>query len=145
MYKPGPNVISRHVRGSSIGRRIARQVNRARDRVTGRRAQREDTFVTPFQFERKVMESRKEYDWDRNRPVEHRPFIKEIDGKTHFFWLTTVVTARLGEKGRFIAGSIPDVVRTDAQYNTTMWLNAKAPDTWIAHVQEEMRPQWESR
>ena len=39
-----------------------------------------------------VRESRKNYDWSLNRPVEHRPFIKDVAGKRRFFWLTTVVT-----------------------------------------------------
>ena len=88
----------------------------------------------------KVMESRKDYDWNRNRPVEHRPFIKEIDGKPRFFWLTTVVTARLGkEKGKFIAGSLPEVVLTDAQSNTPIWVNPKEPEKWIERAMQEIK------
>ena len=91
----------------------------------------------------KVMESRKEYDWQRNRPVEHRPYIRDVGGKLRFFWLTTVVTARLGsEKGRFIAGSIPDLVITDAEYNTAVWVNPKDPSTWLDKVQTEMATEW---
>ena len=80
----------------------------------------------------KVMESRKDYDWNRNHPVEHRPFIKEVNGQLRFFWLTTVVTARMGkEKGRFIAGSVPEVVLTDALTNTTIWVNPREPEKWL--------------
>ena len=93
----------------------------------------------------KVMESKKTYDWDRNHPVEHRPFIKEIGGKIRFFWITTVVTSRLGEdKGRFIAGSIPDLIITDAAYNTPVWVNARDPKSWVQTVSEAMEPQWQS-
>ncbi|MFN8390682.1 MAG: hypothetical protein U0136_10365 [Bdellovibrionota bacterium] len=87
----------------------------------------------------KVMESHKQYDWEQNRPVEHRPFLKEVGGRVRFFWLTTVVTKRLGqEKGRFIAGSTPEVVLTDAQYNSTIWVNSNAPDTWMETIQTQL-------
>ena len=61
----------------------------------------------------KVMETRKQYDWDRNRPVEHRPFIREVGGAPRFYWLTTVVTLK-DKSGSFIAGSAPEVALTDA-------------------------------
>ena len=49
-----------------------------------------------------------------------------------FFWLTTVVTVRMGkEKGRFIAGSVPEVVLTDALTNTTIWVNPREPEKWL--------------
>jgi len=89
----------------------------------------------------KVMESRKEYDWQRNRPVEHRPYIKKIDGKIHFFWLTTVVTSK--EQGsNFISGSEPSLVLTDATYNKSIWLNPLEQDKWINEIKEAMQPLW---
>ena len=91
----------------------------------------------------KVMESRKDYDWERNRPVEHRPFIRDIGGVRRFFWLTTVVTARLGkEKGRFIAGGIPEIVLTDASYNTSIWVNPREPQSWVDSVRSAMEGSW---
>lgn len=94
----------------------------------------------------KVMESKKNYDWTRNRPVEHRPFIKEINGETKFFWLTTVVTFKEGEGDRrFIAGTIPDVILTDAAYNTPIWVDPLSPDTWVAQIEKEMAGIWESK
>ena len=91
----------------------------------------------------KIMESRKSYDWERNRPVEHRPFIKEIEGKTRFFWLTTVVTSRLGlEEGKFIAGSLPELVITDAETKTPVWVEAKDPGTWVEKLKSELRTSW---
>lgn len=89
----------------------------------------------------KVMESRKNYDWSRNRPVEHRPYIKEIAGKTRFFWNTTVVTLK-DEKSRFIAGSTPDVVLTDAVHKTAVWVNALNAREWPAQVEKELGPVW---
>lgn len=91
----------------------------------------------------KVMESRKSYDWNRNRPVEHRPFIRRVDGVTRFLWLTTVVTARLGEeKGRFIAGSVPEVVLTDASCNIPVWVDAKDSAHWMATLEHDLGSQW---
>jgi len=74
----------------------------------------------------KVMESRKQYDWEQSQPVEHRPYIRDIDGKRRFFWLTTVVTYKdkkhAGERG-FIAGSTPAITLTDAMYKTVVWVD----------------------
>jgi hypothetical protein len=90
----------------------------------------------------KVMESKKIYDWTRNRPVEHRPFIRLIDGKRRFFWLTTVVTYKEKSKERFIAGSVPEVVLTDAEYNTPVWVNPLKPDTWVSSLEETLHDVW---
>jgi hypothetical protein len=91
----------------------------------------------------KVMESRKQYDWTRNRPVEHRPFIRRIDGRLRFFWLTTVVTTK-GTQGdtRFIAGSVPEVVITDAAYNVPVWVDPMAPESWVDQLRRELDPLW---
>lgn len=93
----------------------------------------------------KVMESRKMYDWVQNHPVEHRPFIKNIDGKIRFFWLTTVVTFKEREdKRRFIAGSIPDVVLTDATFKTSIWVDPLDPASWLGQLKRELEPVWAS-
>lgn len=89
----------------------------------------------------KVMESRKQYDWSRNKPVENRPYIKQIGGATRFFWLTTVVTMK-DEAGSFIAGSIPDVVLTDATYKTPVWVNPLKPEEWPQQLEKELGDVW---
>lgn len=101
----------------------------------------------------KVEESRKNYDWSRNHPVEHRPFIRDFHGERRFFWLTTVVTMKDREKDkekdeegqRFIAGSIPDLILTDARYNTPIWVNPRAPETWVPQIESEMAKVWDSK
>lgn len=91
----------------------------------------------------KVMESRKNYDWSRNRPVEHRPYVKEIQGKRRFFWLTTVVTFKEGtDRDRFIAGTVPDVVLTDAAYNTPVWVDPLAREGWDQDLEETLARLW---
>jgi hypothetical protein len=90
----------------------------------------------------KVMESKKIYDWTRNRPVEHRPFIRDILGKRRFFWLTTVVTYKESGSERFIAGSVPEVVLTDAEFNTPVWVPPLKPDTWVGELEGALSDVW---
>ncbi len=92
----------------------------------------------------KVMESRKNYDWTRSRPVEHRPYIRRIDGKTRFFWLTTVVTFKEGAGDRFIAGSVPEVVLTDAAFNSSVWVDPLTPDSWTRQLDSKLRTLWDN-
>ncbi|MDO8669260.1 MAG: hypothetical protein Q7K65_03120 [Candidatus Buchananbacteria bacterium] len=91
----------------------------------------------------KVMESKKNYDWSRNFPVEHRPFIKKIDGQIRFFWLTTVVTLKQTEdNNKFIAGNIPELVITDASYNAPVWVDTLKPDGWESELKEKLSYIW---
>ena len=115
----------------------------------------------------KVMESRKQNDWNRNKPVENRPWIHEFRGKRPFFWLTTVVTIKDDssriqavanggsqdikpiniEPGsiRFIAGSHPDVILTDANYKMPIWLKPPLdPKGWPEQVEAAMADHWNS-
>ncbi len=92
----------------------------------------------------KVMESRKNYDWTRNTAAEQRPFIRRINGKTRFFWLTTVVTFKSDDSQEYIAGSAPDVTLTDATYKTVIWVNALKPEGWEAELAEGLSSVWES-
>ena len=89
----------------------------------------------------KVMESRKQYDWNRNRPVEHRPYIKDIGGRIRFFWLTTVVTMK-DAQGNFIAGSTPEVAITDAAYKAVTWVDPKNPDDWPKQLEKDLAATW---
>ena len=88
----------------------------------------------------KVMETRKQYDWDRNRPVEHRPFIREIGGTPRFYWLTTVVTLK-DKTGSFIAGSAPEVALTDAATREVVWVDAHKPEEWAQQAAVELAPE----
>lgn len=112
-----------------------------------RHAHRAGTLTGVSAIAAKVMESRKNYDWSRNRPVEHRPFIKNIAGKTRFFWLTTVVTLKEQESGdrRFIAGSVPDVVLTDATYNTAVWVDPLDQSGWLAQLERDLSGVWSAK
>jgi hypothetical protein len=95
----------------------------------------------------KVMESRKEYDWEQSQPVEHRPWIKEISGKRRFFWLTTVVTYKdkkhVGDQA-FIAGSTPATTLTDALYKNVVWTDPHQPNKWVDEVHSKLAVVWKS-
>lgn len=91
----------------------------------------------------KVMESKKEFDWERNRAVEHRPYIKNIDGQVRFFWLTTVVTMKEHASKAFISGSVPSIVLTDAYYNRSVWVNPLKQQDWETELKNEMQGIWE--
>lgn len=94
----------------------------------------------------KVMESRKNYDWSRNLPVENRPFIRKIDGQIRFFWLTTVVTTKQTDGGnKFIAGNIPELVITDASYNAPVWVNTLEPSKWEEELKAKLSSVWSDK
>ena len=76
------------------------------------------------------------YDWSVNRPVEHRPYLRDIpDGRgrttTRWTWLTTIVTvdeAKLKAKdpGGFVTGT-PEIAITDCRHKETVWVNRRRP------------------
>jgi len=55
----------------------------------------------------KVIESRKEFDWSVNKPVEFRPYIKNIAGRKRMFFIGTVSAVREGS-GNFDGSATPD-------------------------------------
>ncbi len=93
----------------------------------------------------KVMESRKLYDWTRNRPAENRPYIKWIDGKLRFMWLTTVVTYKTGvtEGSDYIAGTTPEIALTDALYRQVVWMDPHhSIKLWADDLKRELASIW---
>ncbi len=74
--------------------------------------------------------------------MEQRPWIREIGGKRRFFWLTTIVTKEEGDNQNFIAGSIPDLVLTDAEYNIPVWVDPLRPESWESQVAETYGTVW---
>lgn len=110
-------------------------------------SKRNETLVGVSTIAAKVMESRKYYDWKQSRPAEHRPYIKIINGKIRFMWLTTVVTYKAGdtEGGDYIAGSTPEVILTDALYRKAVWMNPQQlPTTWPTELERELSSVWQS-
>ncbi len=95
-----------------------------------------------------VRASRKYYDWNNNQPVEQRPWIKKIDGKLRFMWLTTVVAVKAGEQETersHTAGSLPEVTLTDTLSNEVVWMDPhQTPSSWSAAVKRELDPIWKA-
>lgn len=91
----------------------------------------------------KVIESRKEYDWSVNKPVEFRPFVKYIGGRKRLFVLTTVAASRADSK-KFDGAATPDLALIDTQYRDVVWIDAKHPSTWGDAILEQLGETWKS-
>ncbi len=88
----------------------------------------------------KVQESRKEYDWSVNAPVEFRPYIKEIAGRKRLFFLGTV--SAKNEEGQFDGAATPDLALVDSEYRDVVWIDVKHPSTWNQSVYEQLNEAW---
>lgn len=90
----------------------------------------------------KVEESRKEYDWKANAPVEFRPYIKEIAGRKRLFFLGTVSTISRTNEGQFDGAATPDLVLVDSEYRDVVWVDVKHPSTWDITVYNQLDEAW---
>lgn len=108
-------------------------------------AERKDAYIGSSTVSSKIIESRKNYDWEKNYPVEFRPYMREVDGEKRFFWLSTVVT-KVDDSGQgFIGGSIPEVTLTDARISQVVWLdkgNLPKPEAWDRQLKDELGGYW---
>lgn len=89
----------------------------------------------------KVIESRKEYDWTANKPVEFRPYIKDIAGKKRLFFLSTI-SAIKAENAQFDGAATPDLALIDSEYRDVVWIDAKKPSTWNQEVYNQLNEAW---
>ena len=89
----------------------------------------------------KVIESKKEYDWSVNKPVEFRPFIKYIAGKKRMFVLGTVAAVREDSK-QFDGAATPDLALVDAEYRDVVWIDAKHPSKWTTTILDQLGETW---
>ncbi len=92
----------------------------------------------------KVKESRKEYDWTANTPVEFRPYIKEIAGKRRMFFLGTVSAISASDSKQFDGSATPDLVLIDSEYRDVVWIDVKHPSTWNKEVYNQLNEAWRS-
>ena len=90
----------------------------------------------------KVKESKKEYDWNSNTPVEFRPYIKDIAGRKRMFFLGTVSTISDDNPEQFDGSATPDLALVDSEYRDVVWINAKKPSTWTEEVYEQLNEAW---
>lgn len=89
----------------------------------------------------KVIESRKEYDWDANKPVEFRPYIKNIAGRKRMFFLSTI-SAIKKDNTQFDGAATPDLALIDSEYRDVVWIDAKKPSTWNEQVYIQLNEAW---
>ncbi|AXT19903.1 hypothetical protein D7030_01930 [Flavobacteriaceae bacterium AU392] len=90
----------------------------------------------------KVQESRKEYDWNVNAPVEFRPYIKEIAGRKRLFFLGTV--SAKNESGQFDGAATPDLALIDSEYRDVVWIDVKHPSKWDESLYNQLNEAWRS-
>jgi len=91
----------------------------------------------------KVVESRKEYDWTVNKPVEFRPFIKNIAGRKRLFVLGTIAAVKNSGK-QFDGAATPDLALVDAEYRDVIWIDAKHPSGWTSTILEQLGDTWKA-
>jgi hypothetical protein len=92
----------------------------------------------------KVKESKKEFDWTSNTPVEFRPYIKNIAGRKRMFFLGTVCTISNSNPEQFDGSATPDLALVDSEYRDVVWINAKKPSTWNAEIYNQLNEAWRS-
>lgn len=92
----------------------------------------------------KVKESRKEYDWTANTPVEFRPYIKDIAGRKRMFFLGTVSAISEKDAGQFDGSATPDLVLIDSEYRDVIWIDVKHPSQWDKTVYDQLNEAWRS-
>ena len=92
----------------------------------------------------KVKESRKNYDWSVNAPVEFRPYIKEIAGRKRMFFLGTVSAISRTNSSQFDGAATPDLVVIDSEYRDVIWIDVKHPSTWNETIYNQLNEAWRS-
>ncbi len=91
----------------------------------------------------KVIESRKEFDWSVNKPVEFRPYIKDIAGRKRLFFLGTISAIREGSDN-FDGSATPDLALIDSEYRDVVWIDVKHPSQWDKTVYNQLNEAWRS-
>ncbi|GAA3581508.1 hypothetical protein [Snuella lapsa] len=89
----------------------------------------------------KVIESRKEFDWSVNKPVEFRPYIKDIAGRKRMFFLGTISAIRDGSDN-FDGSATPDLALIDSEYRDVVWIDVKHPSNWDKTVYDQLNEAW---
>jgi hypothetical protein len=104
-------------------------------------ASKKEGFAGVSAMPLKVIESRKEFDWSVNKPVEFRPYVKEIAGRKRMFFLGTVSVVRDDTKN-FDGAATPDLALIDSEYRDVIWIDAKHPETWDKLVYDQLNDAW---
>jgi len=100
-----------------------------------------DGFAGVSAMPLKVMESKKNFDWNLNKPVEFRPYIKDIAGKRRMFVLSTIAAKRK-ESESFDGSATPDLALVDMEYRDVIWVDVKRPKQWEATIFKQLSSVW---
>lgn len=106
----------------------------------------ENAYIGSSAISAKIIESKKNYDWSKNYPAESRPFVRIVNGKARFLWLSTIVT-KAGANGEYIGGSIPEITLTDATHGKVTWIDQDSlirNETWIQQAENSMKDYWKN-
>ena len=85
-----------------------------------------------------IRASRRDYKFGtENKPSEHRPYVKTIDGVKRFFWLTTIVTT--DTEGKIVIGktelTITDPASTSGE--DVFWVDPRKPEEWVNQLRKK--------
>ena len=100
-----------------------------------------DGFAGVSAMPLKVMESKKNYDWNLNKPVEFRPYIKDIAGKRRMFVLSTIAAKRKNSR-KFDGSATPDLALVDMNYRDVIWVDVKQPEQWNNTILKQLGAIW---
>lgn len=100
-----------------------------------------DGFAGVSAMPLKVMESKKNYDWNLNKPVEFRPYIKDIAGKRRMFVLSTIAAKRKNSR-KFDGSATPDLALVDMNYRDVIWVDVKQPEQWNNTILKQLGTVW---
>ena len=104
-------------------------------------SKRKEGFAGISAMPLKVMESKKNYDWSINKPVEFRPYIKDIAGKRRMFVLTTIAAKRKDSR-KFDGSATPDLALVDIEYRDVIWVDVKQPKQWNNTILKQLGTVW---
>ena len=107
-------------------------------------AAKKDGYAGVSAMPLKVKESRKEYDWTANTPVEFRPYIKDIAGRKRMFFMGTVSSISDKNAQQFDGSATPDLVLIDSEYRDVVWIDVKHPSQWDKKVYDQLNEAWRS-
>ncbi len=102
-----------------------------------------DGFAGVSAMPLKVMESKKNYDWNLNKPVEFRPYIKDIAGKRRMFVLSTIAAKRKNSR-KFDGSATPDLALVDMNYRDVIWVDVKQPKQWNNTILKQLGEIWKN-
>src|SRR5690606_818211 len=76
-----------------------------------------------------------------NKPVEFRPYIKDIAGRRRLFFLGTVSAVK-ADSQKFDGSATPDLALVDSEYRNVIWIDVKHPSQWDQTVYEALNEAW---